>query len=65
MTRWTMIPTKQKWRPRMFDFTYHVKFYKGESIVTMTVKAINEHQVCEKLGITKDRLIEIKMIDGI
>jgi len=49
----------------MFDFTYHVKFYKGDSIVTMTVKAINEHQVCEKLGITKDRLIEIKMIDGI
>ena len=49
----------------MFEFTYHVKFRKGESIVTMTVKAINEHQVYEKLGITKAAVIEIKMIDGI
>ena len=49
----------------MFDFTYHVKFRKGESIVTMTVKAIGEYQACEKLGITRDQIIEIKMIDGI
>ena len=49
----------------MIPFTYAVKFYKGESIVSMTIQALNEHQVCEKLGITRDQLIEIKMIDGI
>jgi hypothetical protein len=49
----------------MFEFTYSVKFRKGDSIVTMTVRAINEHQVYEKLGITKDQVIECKMIDGI
>ena len=49
----------------MMPFTYHIKFYKGDSIVTMTIRAINEHQVYEKLGITKAEVIELKMIDGI
>ena len=49
----------------MFEFTYSIKFRKGDSIVTMTIRAINEHQVYEKLGITKAEVIELKMIDGI
>jgi hypothetical protein len=49
----------------MFEFTYSIKFRKGDGIVTMTVRAINEHQVYEKLGITRADVIEIKMIDGI
>ena len=49
----------------MFEFTYSIKFRRGDSIVTMTIRAINEHQVYEKLGITKAEVIELKMIDGI
>ena len=49
----------------MFEFTYSVKFRRGDSIVTMTIRAIDEHQVYEKLGITKAEVIELKMIDGI
>ena len=49
----------------MFEFTYSIKFRKGDSIVTMTIRAINEHQVLEKLGINRKDIIEIKMIDGI
>ena len=49
----------------MFEFTYSIKFRKGDSIVTMTIRAINEHQVLEKLGINRNDIIEIKMIDGI
>ena len=49
----------------MIPFTYFVKFYQGDSIVQMSIQALSEHQVCEKLGITRDKLSEIKMIDGI
>lgn len=49
----------------MFEFTYSVKFYKGDSIVQMTVRALNEMALLEKLGITKDKVIEIKMVDGV
>ena len=49
----------------MFPWTYQVKFYKGESIVTQTVQALTEMQVLEKLGITKDQVIECRKIDGI
>jgi hypothetical protein len=49
----------------MIEFNYSIKFRKGDSIVTMTVRAINEHQVLEKLGITTADVISIKMIDGI
>ena len=49
----------------MFEFTYSIKFRKGDSIVTMTIRAVNEHQVLEKLGITRNDIIELKMIDGI
>jgi hypothetical protein len=49
----------------MFPWTYRIKFYKGESIVTMTVQALTEMQALEKLGITKDQVIECRMIDGV
>jgi len=49
----------------MMPFTYHIKFYKGDSIVTMTVKALTEMGALEKLGITRDQVIEIRMLDGI
>ena len=49
----------------MFPWTYCVKFYKGESIVTQTVQALTEMQALEKLGITKEQVIECRMIDGV
>jgi len=49
----------------MFPWTYQIKFYKGDSIVTMTVQAMTEMGALEKLGITKSQVIEIKTIDGI
>jgi len=49
----------------MFEFTYSIKFYKGDSIVTTTVRAMTEHEVYEKLGITSAAVISIKMIDGV
>lgn len=49
----------------MFPWTYHIKFYKGDSIVTTTVQALTEMGALEKLGITNSQVIEIKMIDGI
>ena len=49
----------------MFPCTYRIKFYKGENIVTQTVQALTEMQAYEKLGITKDQVIECRMIDGV
>lgn len=49
----------------MFPWTYQIKFYKGDSIVTMTVKALTEMSALEQLGITRDQVIEIRMMDGI
>jgi citrate lyase alpha subunit len=49
----------------MMPFTYFVKFRKGDSVVQMTVKALTEMGALEKLGITSNQLISIKMIDGI
>ena len=63
--RWQEDENIKKGEEMMFEFTYSIKFRKGDSIVTMTVRAINEHQVYEKLGITKAEVIELKMIDGI
>jgi hypothetical protein len=49
----------------MIPFTYWVKFYKGDSVVQMSIKALHEAQVLEQLGITKDQLIECRIVDGI
>lgn len=49
----------------MFPWTYQIKFYKGDSIVQMTVKALTEMSALEQLGITRSQVIEIRMLDGI
>ena len=49
----------------MFEFIYSIKFRRGDSIVTTTVRAMNEHEVYEKLGITTAAVISIKVIDGV
>jgi len=49
----------------MFPWTFRIKFYKDDSIVTMIVRALTEMQAYEQLGITSNQVIECKMIDGV
>lgn len=49
----------------MDPLTFWVKFRKGDQIIQMSVRALNQHQVCEILGIQASDIIECKVIDGI
>lgn len=49
----------------MFEFTYSIKFLMGNRILSMKVRAMTEKEALEKIGITKEQVISMKVIDGV